>query len=321
MKDIAIRFADAFHADIFSYQAALVALYERKDKLQYVTGPELERRYIEIFGDEEETVIKAEIECELLREKQKRIQAAINRKEDVDEAAIDAALEEERKRKFEEAEGAYQAATFAELSEEESRQLQDLYHKIVKAFHPATNPDNSETDTYLYERALEAYQRRNVKSLQMIHDMLFQQDELIDDAWKRLALLNKAATDVEEEKAEKEEENQTEKRIIPDYTLALQIHPFFVATSGEKVLKGEAQHYRDLMKEQEAEIAKILSSFPHTAAKTIEDEGEIAAYKAELAVRLRNAVKEQQRRKEEIRQMLKKEAVQDLVNIIDSQIR
>ena len=84
--------------EVSSSRMALVTLYENRDRLLYVEAPPLRKRYMDIFGAVEEPVLEAELEVSLLRRKVEMIQTALNRREPVDLAAIDARLQDERER-------------------------------------------------------------------------------------------------------------------------------------------------------------------------------------------------------------------------------
>ena len=60
-------------AEVNAARSALLTLYEQLDKMKYVDGPQLEQQYMEQVGHIEETIIKQEIECELLEEKERMI--------------------------------------------------------------------------------------------------------------------------------------------------------------------------------------------------------------------------------------------------------
>ena len=128
-------------SEVITSQCVLLSLYEQLDTLQYVEGPRLEREYMKVFGTYEEEVIRQEIECELLEKKQCMIQAAINRKEPIDEAAIDAEIDKERERLYQEAVGDTERQEYAELSAEQFDAMQELYREIVKEFHPQMHPE------------------------------------------------------------------------------------------------------------------------------------------------------------------------------------
>ena len=145
-----------------SIKYALLTLLEKKDTLVYIEGPQLEQEYMSKIGSYEEKVIREEMECELLDEKQQMIQAAINRREPVDEVAIDAKIEEMRENLLKEAQGTSLSDESGSLSAEIISQLQELYREIVNQFHPATHPNLTDVQKELFQKAQDAYRMRNL---------------------------------------------------------------------------------------------------------------------------------------------------------------
>jgi len=287
------------HSEVASARCALLTLYEQKDKLQYIDGPRLEKEYMDKIGSYEETVIKEEIECELLQKKQQMIQAALNRREPTDEAAIDAELNLQRQRMLQEAAGPAAPQEYAELSSEQSDELQELYRDIVKNFHPQMHPELTDAHRELFRKAQEAYRRRDLAALKLIHEMMFsaQNDALA------LELLLKLLTGSKAEEAVTEESTAS-RDYATDYSLAALIYGGFKPTAEEAAIQEERTRYRQMtdcvMKEMEA----MRQEFPYTASDMLSDPAQIEAYKDELAHRLRNATAERERRTKEIRAMM-----------------
>ena len=121
----------------------------------------------------EETVIKEEIECELLQKKQQMIQAALNRREPIDETAIDAELDIQRQQMIQETADPAAPQEYAELSSEQSNGLQELYRDIVKSFHPQMYPELTDAHRELFKKAQKVYRRRDLAALKLIHEMMF----------------------------------------------------------------------------------------------------------------------------------------------------
>lgn len=276
-------------------RCALLALYEQRDRLLYIEGPRLEKSYMDQFGADEAPVIREEMECELLREKQRLVQAALNRREPIDEAAIDAALEQRRQQLLREAAGAAAPQEVAELSEQQSEELQALYHDIVRDFYPQMHPGQTETHRQLFQKAQEAYRRRDLAALQLIHAMLrsTQEDER---ALEQLLGLLKDMTH--------REEGPAPGGSIADYSLAAVIYGAFRPTSEEMTLREEQKRCRQLTDSVMKEMDELRQQFPYTAADMLSDPAKTAAYREELAHRLYAALAEQQRRTEEIRAMI-----------------
>mgnify|MGYP003300930591 CR=1 FL=1 len=290
-------------SEVIASQCVLLSLYEQMDTLQYIEGPRLEREYMKAIGSYEEEVIRQEIECELLEKKQRMIQAAINRKEPIDEAAIDAEIDQERERLYQEAVGDTERQDYAELSAEQFDAMQELYREIVKEFHPQMHPEITEVQKILFQKAQEAYRRRDKKALELIYDLLQSSKNEEGAAITLTVSLKVSSADAEEEKPE--EINQT------DYTLAKQIYHSFLSTQEEAVLCEEWAEYKQKVDMVLQEMEEIRAEFPYTAADMLEDPAKIEEYKKELEHRLYTAKEEYARRTEEIRTMIERVTVNE----------
>lgn len=169
-------FVKWLNKEVASSSCALLKLYEELDKLKYIEGPRLEKEYMDKLGTFEETVIKEEIECELLKKKQEMIQSAINRRETIDEAAIDEEINKLREEMIKEVGGDKLPKEYADLSEEQATGLQEIYSEIVKNYHPQTHSDLTEAHKELFKKAQEAYRRKDISALKLIYDMLTSAD-------------------------------------------------------------------------------------------------------------------------------------------------
>ncbi|MCD7845383.1 MAG: hypothetical protein LUG57_05950 [Oscillospiraceae bacterium] len=290
-------FALWLHEEVASSRCALLALYEQRDKLQYMEGPRLEKAYMDAVGSFEETVIKEEMECELLEKKKQMIQVALNRHEVIDEAAMEAALQLERQKMLQEAAGPAAPSEYAELTAEQSDALQELYHDIVKTFHPQTHPELTAVHRQLFQKAQEAYRRRDLEALKLIHEMLFGAAETIP-LETLLALLSQM-------NQEGDHEETPGVDYSTDYAAASQIYGAFCPTAEEAAIQEEWTRCRQEISAVMAEMERLRSVFPYTAAEMLSSPDKIEAYKEDLAYRLRTASAERQRREREIQEMLK----------------
>lgn len=277
--------------EVTSARCALLALYEQRDKLQYIDGPQLEREYMDKVGDYEQTVIREEMECELLQKKKQLIQTAINRREPIDEASIDAQLEKLRQQIFREAAGS-EAQKYAELSDEQGDELQQLYRDIVENFHPQMHPELTEVHHRLFQKAQEAYKCRDLAALRLVHEMLHSTQE---EGGLMLELLISSGAD---EEAAQGRDYET------DYSLAAVIYSAFKPTNEEAVIQEERARYRQMTDGVMKEMEDMRLRFPYTASDMLSDPAEIEAYREELAQRLRAAVAERERRTKEICAMM-----------------
>ena len=279
-------------SELTSAKCALLAAYERRDAMIYIERPQLDKEYIEKIGEYEQTVLIEELECELLRKKQKLVQAAINSHQiPVDEEAIDAEIDAERERLIEEIRQADPDSVggFAALDDEKKEELQELYRKIVKDFHPQLHPEISDVHKELFKKAQEAYRLGDLKALQLIYDML----TTTDGDYIELTMAMSFSI------AEGEAGDFT-----TDYALAAELYGSFKQTSEEAAIFEQGVHYRQLMSDVFDEIEKLRAEFPFTAAEMLSDPEKVEAYKEELAYRMRSATEEKERRTNEIRMMI-----------------
>lgn len=287
------------HMERIAARYALLALYEQRDRLQYIEGPRLEEEYMDKIGPYEETVIREEIECEILQKKQQMIQTMLNRREPIDEAAIDAELEKIRQQKLQEAAGPSAPQEFAELTLEQSDKLQEVYRSIVKNFHPQMYPDLTEVHRQLFQKAQEAYRRRDLTALELIQKMLYSIREEYLNPEAMIEHIVERNLDAEDGKW------------VPDgigygtdYTLVSQIYGAFKATAEEASIQEEWGKYRQTTESVMKEMEDMRNQFPYTASDMLSDPAKIEAYKEELEHRLYTAKVEKERRVEEIRTVL-----------------
>lgn len=284
-------FVKWLNKEVASSSCALLKLYEELDKLKYIEGPRLEKEYMDKIGTFEETVIKEEIECELLKKKQEMIQAAINRREPVDEAAIDEEISKLREEMIKEAGGDAPPKEYADLSEEQATELQEIYSEIVKDYHPQTHPDLTEAHKELFKKAQEAYRRKDVSALKLIYDMLTSADG------EGMAFELSMELDVSNE------EETADERFTTDYTLASELYKNFIPTSEEAAIQEEWTRYKQNIDEVMSDMESLKTQFPYTAAETLSNPDKLAEYKAGLEHRLYEASKERARLTNEIERM------------------
>lgn len=278
-------------------RCALLTLYEQKDKLQYIDGPRLEKEYIEAVGTFEETVIREEIECELLRIKKQMVQIVINRHEPIDEAAIDAEISLKRQEKLNDAVGLSAPTEYASLSAQQTDELQELYNDIIKNFHPQMHPELTQAHRRLFQKAQEAYRRRDLDALKLAHEMLFSTvgGEIAIELLIDVLLAPNAESD----------ENETRDfGFVTDYALASQIYNAFKPTVEETAIQEECVRYRQITDSVMSEIEQMRLRFPYIAADMLSDPQKIQEYKDKLSYRLLAATNERAELTQEIRGMI-----------------
>jgi hypothetical protein len=234
---------------------------------------------METIGIYEESVLAAELEVSMLRRKVEMIQIAINRREPVDLEAIDTAIEAERAKVVSDVEaGDKTLHELPQLSEQEEHTLQRQHREITAAFHPAMNPDITEAQKKLYEKAQDAYRLQDVEAMKLIYDMLF-------------APADVSAVSVSPDRmpygtAERREEyREIASALSTDYKLAKQLYPFFMPLEEDSVIRSSLDGYDAQRRAVEEEIASIRAGFPFNAVATLNDKAKTEEYLAELRVR------------------------------------
>ncbi len=157
----------------------LSMLLLERDELKYVECKNIEMEYMLTFGALEYKVIELDCLMRRLKKKIQLIQAKKNRQEEVLIFVIEEMLDKEfaqYKEKLDEQmdkiNEAIERNNSEVLSEEETRELKSLYRTIVKALHPDIHPDVSKEQLRLFQNAVEAYKRGDLKTLRLIKEMI-----------------------------------------------------------------------------------------------------------------------------------------------------
>lgn len=291
-------FEDLMLRELISLKLSLIPLYETRDRLIYIDAPKMKNAYIEKIGAFEDEVLQKELEAELLREKIRLIRVALNRREQVNVAAIDAMLEEKKNELINQArQSELVTEELPQLSEKEKTELQLTYRSIITDYHPALNKDLSEIQKTLYEKALIAYQNQNLEELKIVEEMLSMSNG------------EGFAVEVEPLKMEKTETDakglfvDLSHTLKTDYKLAKEVLPFFTMNEEDMVVLAAIAEYTNQYETLEKEISEIKASFPFNAASVISSEKETEEYIASLRVRLKDAENEIASLNTEIMQM------------------
>lgn len=272
-------FYDWLTREVATSRMALISVYENRDRLLYVEAPPLRQRYMDQFGTVEEAVLQAELEVSLLRRKAEMIQIAINRREPIDQAAIDQKLEEEKEQQISELEQNDRTLhELPQLTDQQAHTIQRQYREITGSFHPAMNPDATETQRELYEKAVEAYKMQDVEAMKVIYESLFLSADPVVSGVPR------------EDKTPSSMERREDYRVLAselatDYLLAKKLYDCFVPLEEDRVVMDTLRSYDDQRRAVEEEIQQIRSGFPFNAVATMNDPMKSKAYLAELQVR------------------------------------
>ena len=280
--------------EVNAVRCALLKLIEEEERIRYIEGPQLERTYMEVVGNFEEIVVQEEMECELLTTKQRLVQAAINRREEIDEAAIDEKIESLRKDMTSAAAGTPPPQAYADLSPEQSDELQELYSKIVKNFHPGMHPEMTQAHKELYDKAQQAYRCRDLQALNLIWAML----TASDGEGMEIAFNLVMGEDSNEEVKAPEHDYST------DYSLVSKLYSSFIPLQEEVPIMEEWENYKAQTTEKMECIQRLQQEFPYNTKEMLSDSKQIAAYKQELEQRMRQAKKEREQLSNDIRKMI-----------------
>jgi len=270
-------FGTWLNIEVTASRCALLKLYEEQERLLHIEGPQLEKDYMEKIGPLEETVIKEEIECELMSKKQAMIQAAINRREPIDEAAIDAQIDQERQKLLSAAQGDSAPVEFAQLTAEQADELQEIYREIVKNYHPQMHPELTEAHRALYQKAQEAYRRRDLQALKLVRDML--------ESTKGEGITLELTMQLGIGMGDDEGANIEKREYDTDYALASTLYSSFIPTGEEIAIQEEWNRCKQTMESVMANMADTRNRFPYNAAAMLADPAQIEAYKEELRQR------------------------------------
>lgn len=150
-----------------------------KDELELVICKNIETIYMLQLGALEYKVYEAQCEALRLRRKQELIQAKKNRQEKIYlpdiEKILDREFEEYQKeldQQIEKMNDAIERSKGRVLSDEETKMLKTLYHKIVKVLHPDINPEITEAQRALFDSAVNAYANSDIFTLEIISVMV-----------------------------------------------------------------------------------------------------------------------------------------------------
>ena len=183
-----------------------------------------------------------------------------------------------------------------------------MYHEIVRNFHPQMHHDLTEAQKQLYDKAQDAYRRRDIDALKLIHEMLFYNDEGAFYFDLLLELLKaKQASGNDHVKEKEDTEIIVEIDYSTDYSLASVIYSSFKPTSEEAAMKEDLDRCSQTIETIMQEMNEIKSRFPYNATDMLSKPSETEAYRKELEHRYSAALLEKERLLNEICTMLKKQ--------------
>lgn len=272
-------FYDWLTREVASSRMALIRLYEKRDHILYVEAPPLRKKYMAMIGTIEEPVLQAELEVSLLRRKLELIQTARNRREELDIAALDAQMEQEKAEQIAEVE--QRDKTLQELptlTAQQEHTMQRQYREITSAFHPALNAGLSETQKELYQKAMDAYQMQDTDAMKLIYEELFSPAEL-----SGISLSQESSVPTPEER--REAYRNTAAALSTDYSLAKKLYSCFSPLEQDAVMLDSLHGFDEQRRAVEKEISQIKDGFPFNAVPTMQDRAKMEEYVTELRLR------------------------------------
>lgn len=228
-------------------------VFER-DNLLLVECKNIEAQYMIELGSLEIAIYK--IQCRVLRARRKLsiIQKKINYKEKVIESDIDFELdiefEEYQKQlnfKIDKLNDALSYNKAEVLSESETKELKEIYYKVIKKLHPDLNNNITNTEIELFYKAVEAFDEGDIITMRIIAKAIIDDDafEFTRDSIKELIHEIKTLTEIKENIKNSIDEIKSS---FPYNTIDLLNDP--------KKLKIKQSEYKELI-EQEIQMLNI----------------------------------------------------------------
>ena len=241
-----------------SARDAVLSLLITRDELLYVKAPALRSEYMDCIGEYEQQVLEAELEMTLLQKKLALIRAKCNRREAINSEELEGQIAADREKLIAEAEKTdLTRDEMPQLTEEEQQTLQTDYHMIVRAFHPETHTDLTQTERELYEKACDAYKRQDVQSMEIIRDALLPSEEEL----QMLLKLSLSASPQDDETERMEAERRSLNAYSTDYSLASKLFQSYEPSPEECALIAKTERFKEQRMEVEQEISAIKASF------------------------------------------------------------
>ncbi len=157
-------------------QARFTELILRRDYLVYHESVDLRTEYMMKIGYKELAVHRKMVDYRMARNRLSKLRVYVNKGMEPDTSAVKRELEEEfreyeeeLKKRTDEMKALMHRMNCDSLSVEESKELRDMYTKVVKRLHPDLNPDATEEDLEFYHPAVEAYKCADLDRMRAIY--------------------------------------------------------------------------------------------------------------------------------------------------------
>lgn len=248
-------------ADPAALKRELAEALARRDELRFVVCRNIEMEYMLRFGESEIDVL--ECQCEALRSK-RRIEL-IKKKWQEDEPfrmqEIEELLDDEFEKYSDQIEEQTEKLEAAEerraggfLSDKDLAELKEPYLAIVKAFHPALNPELAETEQARYHAAAEAFEAGDREAIRAMHEALSEaESETAVETGALAARLDEMETRLNEVR---EEIKEIEKSY--PYNVRGLLENEAAAADHKETLKQTVYCYEDMISVYRAEVDDYL---------------------------------------------------------------
>ena len=160
---------------VASLQQELLDLVGEHDHLRYVICVNIENDYMLKMGYLEVKAFDLQLTFSRMRREISMIQSCINRGEPVQLTVIQERLDSEfasfqakLREQLNQLDSALGRAKADCLSEEEVKELKQLYRQLVKAWHPDMNPNLGPEYAQLFERAVQAYRSGDLMTMRIL---------------------------------------------------------------------------------------------------------------------------------------------------------
>jgi phage-related protein len=174
-----IDFTDDYRqreAELNALQKEFSTLFTEKDEMVSHENAVLTSLFLSCLGDKKYQLFSLQTEVKSLTMKRDMLQAYVNRDEKPDVVTvnreIDRKLEDYYKVLRDQEEQLKAAKKFLSggfLSSEETKEIKDIYHVLVKQLHPDLHPEQTEEEQELFLKAQAAYR---MSELQILRDIL-----------------------------------------------------------------------------------------------------------------------------------------------------
>ena len=172
----------------------LAELFEQREHMINYERPHLLAAYTKLIGEYKYEEFALQITIKRYKRKAEIIQARINRNEPIIIEQIEQQLNDEfaeyeriLQEQMESIKAATELLNAPLLSEEETKELKQLYRLLVKRLHPDWNPDLTQEERDLFVRVQAAYNTANLQELRNIllmidaKEPIIPKNETIDD--------------------------------------------------------------------------------------------------------------------------------------------